>query len=60
MQALETFPPFNRKDLNDATLSEEYGHAKNYSRGRTCGTLSKSEWEAICKWKKGYKENLGK
>ncbi|XP_055302362.1 mRNA cap guanine-N7 methyltransferase isoform X2 [Sitodiplosis mosellana] len=46
MNALETYPPFNQKEAADMSASPEYAHVKSYSRGRTCGTLSKSEWEA--------------
>lgn len=45
MQALETYPSFNRKNVSE----EEFAHVKNSLIGRTCGTLSKSEWEASCK-----------
>lgn len=55
MQALETFPPFNRnrEKAPEATeTNDEYAHVKQYNsprKGRKCGTLSKSEWEAACK-----------
>lgn len=50
MNALETYPPFNQKEAAEMCVSPEYAHVKGYSRGRTCGTLSKSEWEASCKF----------
>lgn len=51
MTALETYHPNNINNNN-----EEYKHAANflakkgdsYSR-KSCGTLSKSQWEASCK-----------
>lgn len=49
MNALETYPPFNNKEAADLSASSAYAHVKSYSRGRTCGTLSKYEWEASCK-----------
>lgn len=52
MQALESYPSHNRKfsQAND-TNNDEYAHVRNYAKGnRTCGTLSKSEWEASCKF----------
>uniref|UniRef100_T1IYW9 mRNA cap guanine-N(7) methyltransferase n=1 Tax=Strigamia maritima TaxID=126957 RepID=T1IYW9_STRMM len=53
MQALETFPPFEEKDLASA-LPEDYKNAKDeleklQSEGESCrkiGTLSLAEWEA--------------
>lgn len=50
MNALEAYPPFNQKEAAEMSASPEYAHVKSYSRGRTCGTLSKSEWEASCKF----------
>lgn len=50
MNALETYPPYNQKEAAEMSASPEYAHVKGYSRGRTCGTLSKSEWEASCKF----------
>lgn len=56
MQALETYPPFNRnreKSSEDQESNDEYVHVKQYNspkKGRKCGTLSKSEWEAACKF----------
>ena len=51
VNALETYSPFNQKEAAEMYASPEYAHVKGYSRGRTCGTLSKSEWEASCKFK---------
>lgn len=48
MNALETYPPFNTREAADMSASNAYAHVKSYSRGRTCGTLSKYEWEASC------------
>ncbi|XP_031634657.1 mRNA cap guanine-N7 methyltransferase-like [Contarinia nasturtii] len=45
INALETYPPFNQREAADLSVSPEYAHVKGYSKGRTCGTLSKSEWE---------------
>lgn len=50
MNALETYPPFNHKEAAELSASSEYAHVKSYSRGRMCGTLSKYEWEASCKF----------
>lgn len=49
MNALETYPPQNPREAADLAASLEYAHVKNFSRGRSCGTLSKYEWEASCK-----------
>lgn len=46
MKALETYPS---RDHPANETSDEYAHARNTTKGRTCGTLSKSEWEASCK-----------
>lgn len=45
MGALETYPSYNNRNASE----EEYAHVKNHLKGGTCGTLSKSEWEASCK-----------
>lgn len=50
MNALETYPPFNHREAAELSASSEYAHVKSYSRGRMCGTLSKYEWEASCKF----------
>lgn len=51
MKALEPYPPFNRNtDNNEPETSDDYAHVKHFNRGRTCGTISKSEWEAISKF----------
>lgn len=47
MGALESYPSFNNRNAP----AEEYAHVKNHLKGGTCGTLSKSEWEASCKSK---------
>lgn len=58
MKALETYPQFNRNNEHDSDQSSsEYAHVASYGKGRTCGTLSKSEWEASCKFKKTNYEN---
>jgi mRNA (guanine-N7-)-methyltransferase len=55
MQALETYPGMNRFDLVTDNI-DEYEHAKNYlakqnaPRFKKVGTLTKSEWEASCKF----------
>jgi hypothetical protein len=52
MQALETYPPYHEAPLL-AQNSQEYQHAaeymQNFTGHRKIGTLSQSEWEAICK-----------
>ncbi|KAK7575449.1 hypothetical protein V9T40_011735 [Parthenolecanium corni] len=52
MQAFETYPAFGGSELQGKV--EEYIHADEYmKRHRDCrriGTLSKSEWEATCKF----------
>lgn len=50
MKALEPYPPFNRNTDNEPETSDDYAHVKHFGRGRTCGTLSKSEWEASSKY----------
>lgn len=50
MKALEPYPPFNRNADNVPETSDDYAHVKHFSGGRTCGTLSKSEWEASSKY----------
>lgn len=56
MKALETYPSYTRN--NDPDASTEFAHVKGYSRGRSCGTLSKSEWEASCKHRHIKTEHL--
>lgn len=55
MRAMEPYPPYNKND----TLSgndDEYAHVSKVlgppsaDRPKQCGTLSKSEWEAACKF----------
>lgn len=48
MKALETYPSGNKAEDDEADANE-YEHAKNYQTSK-CGTLSKSEWEAACKF----------
>lgn len=49
MGALETYPTPEHQRAAEKAVSDEYAHVKTFSRGRQCGTLSKSEWEASCK-----------
>lgn len=51
MKALEPYPPFNRNTDNEPETSDDYAHVKHFNKGRTCGTLSKSEWDASSKFK---------
>lgn len=50
MNALEQYPrPSHSASSSDnVNEAEEYAHV-NHIKGRPCGTLSKSEWEAACK-----------
>nr|SVE72982.1 EOG090X07I2 [Ceriodaphnia reticulata] len=56
MKALEAYPPFNNQDPVSQDL-EDYVHAQEYLDSSSSadgfrpkiGTLSKAEWEAVCK-----------
>lgn len=58
MQALEVYPPMHRADREDKSADDdaEYEHVRKVlgspkkDRPQRCGTLSKSEWEAACKY----------
>lgn len=50
MRSLETYPPSDQKEASEMSAKMEYAHVKSFSKGRTCGTLSKYEWEASCKF----------
>lgn len=50
MKALEPYPPFDRNTDKEPETSDDYAHVKHLGKGRTCGTLSKSEWEASSKY----------
>lgn len=51
MQALETYPPYHEAPLL-GQQTVDYQHANNYMQDsvghRKIGTLSQSEWDAIC------------
>lgn len=54
MQALETYPPYHEAPLlGQQTI--DYQHANDYMQDsvghRKIGTLSQSEWDAICKYR---------
>lgn len=55
MQALETYPPFHGTPLL-GNPDQDYQHAVQYMQNlpdhRKIGTLSQSEWDATCKYKK--------
>lgn len=51
---LQTYPPFHEAPLL-GHVPEDYEHVQQYMQKSTghrkVGTLSKSEWEAACKYK---------
>lgn len=48
MRALEQYPENSHRSNTATNDDDEYEHV-SHIKGRTCGTLSKSEWEAACK-----------
>lgn len=49
MNALETYPSYHHSKSDGNT--DNYAHvARKFDRNTKCGTLSKSEWEAISKF----------
>lgn len=53
MNALETYPSHHHFKSNDN--DDKYSHvARKFDRNTKCGTLSKSEWEAISKFEKMF------